>query len=287
MPRPPRIDDLDKISFVTNYFLQGCKPPYSLIVEFSQKPAKAAWLMILGVDLGDIMKAWLRPSRGRRRTPRRHGRKRPNGLRNLDVNELLGGDARRRFGPYPGIDLPGSRMLFRITDQIDNVNWSAAVLSGLTDIGFETLHGILSAHPEHCPGMAFVNAVKYIPQDIIGVAPPTLPIGWDEIESKQNFEGPVPFAMTTFQEDFSVAAEIHVRGDFDRDTVGLFFNLNQVGGAEIARSNVATLSPGQEITLTLSGEVPAGEFVYIGRTVVQGSIQIQHGSILGFAGTWL
>lgn len=287
MPRAPQFDPLDEISFITNYFIQGCELPFNLFVQFSKEPAGDLLAMIISLDWEDILKDWLRPSGGRKRTPRRHGRKRPRGRISLDPNDYFGSKPRSIMAEYPGIKLPGARALFRITDKVDALNWNAAIIDGVTDIGFETLWGIISAHPELCPQMAYVNAHSEITQPMVGVAPPDLPISLGIKDNGQNFQGPLPFVMTTFAGPWTLAASANFTALSAGGMVNGALTIRSQSRGILGISNHATIGQGEDITLTASAEFEPGEWGFLARSVTSGSIDIRHATAFGFSGDWL
>lgn len=272
MPQPPRIDILDKVHFITSYFWQGCDAPFSLLVEFSQEPRKDLWLMLFSIDLGDILKSWLRPGGARSRKSARHGKKHPFRNATLDINELMGGRARAAYGPYPGLALPGAKALFRITDQIDRINWTAAVVEGVTDVGFETLWGMISAHPELCPQMIWVDAGRVEEQVIPGIFAPSTPFGLIDYYSGNGVFGPDPFAFVSNQAELHVAFDGTVRGRSGGGVFDFRFTLRSLESGILAESSTVDLDFDESIHLTLSGTLPKGEIGSICRSVTSGSI---------------
>jgi hypothetical protein len=287
MPQPPQFDDLDEIKFITNYFLQGCVPPFNLLAEFSQEPLHDLYLLVGTFDIQDIVKSWLRPRRERYRSSKRHGRKRWGTRVVLDVNEYVSTRIRPDGDLYPGVKLPGSRAAFWITDQVDRLNFSAAIIEEATDVGFETLWGILSAHPEHCPNYAFVNAHQTGPQVFVGVAPPDLPIQFPVKDNGQFFEGPTPAVFTTFTGEFTACFSAEMTALSAGGVQNGRFTIRSGARGIIGESSHVNLGPGESITLNVSAECEPGEFVFCARSVTAGSIRVEHGKMFAFAGTWL
>lgn len=150
MPQPPDFDAFRDIRFITNYALHGCAPPWEVIVEFSQEPAADVALLFVGFDPETWFQELFDPGKGRRRRPSRKGRK---GLwvgGFPDWNEYGGSRLRRLAGPFPGLALPGFKMLFRIWGGIELFNFTLAVVDGISDVGFETLWGLFQVQPETC-----------------------------------------------------------------------------------------------------------------------------------------
>lgn len=73
--RLPSVDGMSELSFITNYFFQGCAlPPWGMI-ELSREPLQDVALLYLGLDMFDIVQALLGPKGQRGRRAGRHGRK--------------------------------------------------------------------------------------------------------------------------------------------------------------------------------------------------------------------
>lgn len=287
MPKPPRGDDLDNVSFIVNYFVQGCVPPYTLFAEFSHAPQKDLWLLLLSPDLEDIAKAWIRPGAERKRKPARHGRKhRMRGI-SLDPNDLMGGKARAAAHGYPGIKLPGAKALFRLSDHLDRLNFTAAIVEGVTDVGFETLWGILSAHPEHCPNMAFLNRSSRFRESHPGILPITDPFFLDRLDSAQLFTTASPSVFSSFAGDWTLTYETTI----EPYSIGgcqnwrLLVRTDQRG--TIATGNAYTLGRGEQGRPNISAEVKQGEFAYVSRSSQGGSVYLDFQKLFCFGGTWL
>lgn len=288
MPTPPRIDILDQVKFITQYWWQGCDAPFSLIVQFSQQPAHDVQMLLFSLDWADILKAWLRPGGARERKPARHGKKHRNRGYNMDINELFGGKLRAAHGPYPGIDLPGSRMLFRISDQVDRFNWTAAIVESSAQLPFETLWGMLSAHPELCPQMIWVDAGRFEEQTFPGTFAETVPFGLIDYYSGNGVFGPDPFVFVSNQAELDVAFTGTVANHSGNMLTGFRFTLRGNTDTILAESSPVTLSPGESADLTLSGTLPKGVHGSICRSRIGGSAWGSHLRLLAFSnGQWL
>lgn len=150
MPTPPSIDGLEDIHFITNYFLMGCSPPSYLVVDFSQAPLTDVALLFVSFDYQDIAQAWLNPSGQRNRRSGRHGRKRlPFGGQFPDINDMVGTKLHCQ-DLVRGIRMTPLRYIFPILNIYEGISFFAAVADGITDVGFDTLWGVLRVDPNHC-----------------------------------------------------------------------------------------------------------------------------------------
>lgn len=154
MPRPPKTDAFDDIRFITNYFLAGCTPPATLVIDLSAEPEKELLLLLLSADLFDIVQTVFSPVGGRKRRPGRHGRKSGRGKINFDANDLVGERIRADINPHNALNFKGTRIAFRLLNAYEGVAFTAALVEGVSDIGFEHLWGILAVNPNYCREIA-------------------------------------------------------------------------------------------------------------------------------------
>lgn len=286
MPRPPRADIVPQIKFITNYFWQGCEAPWELVVEFSQEPLKELFLILFWPDAEDLLKEWLRPGRGRQRNPARHGKKRRRFPGLPDPNDWVSANPRARAQAYPGIDLPGARALFKLTDVADRINITAAVVEGLSDVGFETLWGILSLHTENCPAIAYVNAHNPEGSTIVGVAPWSTPFPLPVIDNRQRFGGPEPFTFTTTVDDFNVVASGTVFALSSGGLKNWALTVGQSGKGIVARSNFVNIEQGESAQVSVYGTVEKGQAAYIARQNESGSAILYDLQMFAWSGQW-
>lgn len=287
MPRPPSPDIVDQVKFITNYWWQGCEAPFSLIVEFSQEPVGDLFVLLLGLDMQDIVKAWLRPGRERMRKPARHGRKRPRAGFSLDPNEYLGSRPRAKADIYPGLDLPGARALFKITDVADRVNMTAAVVEGIGDVGFQTLWGIISLNPDYCPNMPFVNRMRDNDLSVPGVVSPSTSLPANILNNAQHYISTGPDAFLTYKAPTTFGWS----GSFTPYSIGGCIGweptVRSTTRGIIGRGGLYTVAQHETAHFVVSAEVEVGEIVYCARSVVSGSVDIHQMSVFGFGSpTW-
>jgi hypothetical protein len=287
MPRPPRVEILDQMKFITGYWWQGCETPFNLIVEFSRAPTGRLLALVLGLDANDIIKEWLRPARGRKRTPRRHGRKRPLSGFSFDLNDYIAGKPRAAADGYPGLDLPGSRALFKITDVADRVNMTAAIVEGVSDVGFETLWGIINLNPDFCPTMPFVNRSRNDPLSVPGVVSPGAPLPAPILLNAQHYVSTGPNAYRTFVQDTNFGWSGIIKPYSIGGCVNWTPTVRSTTRGVIGQGSSFTLDQDELGHFTCNATVQAGEIVFPARTTDFGSVEVLEMSVYGFGGpTW-
>lgn len=150
--RPPVIDSLDKVRFILFYAFSTCEAPFQLYVEFAAKPTYDFLLAIGSFDLKDFVQEMFRPRGVAGHKQSRHGRhKKPPPLGVPDVSEELGSRvALRNIGDFNAYG-KGTRMFFHILGEVDRVAWNLFLFEGVTDIGFEAVHGVLQSDNRFCP----------------------------------------------------------------------------------------------------------------------------------------
>lgn len=187
MPKPPDIPDTEGFKFVTNYLLSGCTPPVDLIVEFSQEPAGDLLALFYEFSAWDIVQAMFEPKNQRRRRPARHGRKRRPSLGIPDPNDVVGSRLRNGYVVEAFEKLPGYRIAYRLNNAWEGINFAAAFIEGIEDLGYETLWGILDVYPEHC--QEFPRLFKHNPNTVTygGVFPDPGALRIDVVDENNGF----------------------------------------------------------------------------------------------------
>jgi hypothetical protein len=282
MPPVPRPDVLDQVKFITNYWWQGCEAPMHLVVQFSQKPLGDLAMIVLGLDASDIIKSWLRPGRGRRRAPARHGRKRPFSWLTFDPNEVIADRPRAAAEHYPGLDLPGARALFKVTDVADRVNITAAIVEGLGDVGFQTLWGIISLNPNLCPNMPFVNRHRDTVLTVPGVVAPSTSLPANILDNAQHYISTGPDAYLTYKAETilgwsGLVKPYSVGGCVDWEPTIISTTRGIIG-----QGGKYTLAQDETAFFNVSADVQIGEIAYPARTTSYGSVEIFEMAVYGF-----
>jgi hypothetical protein len=143
---------INRVNFVTAFFMQGCDAPFQLFVQFAGPPAGRAVALIAEFSWDDIVKEFWRPA-GLRSA--RHGRKGVRGKKgapelpdpNNEVAKRIPGQ--REFAGRP-FGSP-TFYVFEISDVADRLSYNFAVIDVITETMYEGLLGILSTDRENCP----------------------------------------------------------------------------------------------------------------------------------------
>lgn len=159
MLRPPVPSDIfQRVNFITAWWWQGCDPPFTLFCQFAGPPAGEAVAILIGLDMGDIVKEFFRPAGLR---SHRHGRKGPRKGRNpLDIPDPNEEMAKRLPGHKEWRGRPfGSPTFyaFAIDDIAERVAINVAIVDVVSDTLYQGLLGVLSLDSSVCPWMARVS----------------------------------------------------------------------------------------------------------------------------------
>ena len=161
MPVPPDLDEISEINFVTQAVLAGCSPADGLIFELAKEPLKDLALLLFLPDAFDIGQAIFDPRRGRRRRPGRKGRKSRRGFGFPDVSDLIGNKIRSFANPQAVTRIGFKRFFWAGLGAYEAANFSVAIVEGITDVGFESLHGYFTLRPNEC--MEFARKSRSVP----------------------------------------------------------------------------------------------------------------------------
>lgn len=258
MPRPPDIDDFAKVNFIVNYLLMGCSPPFFLFCEFAREPTEELALLFMLPDFTDIGQAIFDPKKGRRRKPARHGRKKPRRRGFPDPSDLIGQRARGVLNPGNALNFGPVNKAFRIWNAYEGIAIAAAVLDGVTSIGYEGLLGVLTIDPTHCREFARLVARDDSVWLTGGAAPPVIPVDIDHVEVSVGFI----YAQSGCRLD---ASDYHVNyrqvvhnGD-PTESIEVSIALGVPGQGARWQSTVRTLGPGETVVMNIDGAFAAGE----------------------------
>lgn len=151
MPRPQnRPHIFDQFRFVTNYFLAGCGPAPDLIFEMNTDAGLDLLVLFVGLSPTDIVQGFFDPRHGRSSKPARHGKKTRRGVGFPDISDEIG---RRVTVPEIGQGLkklPGLRYVLPGINILEGIAISAAVIEGVSDIGYDNFAGLLDLNPNYC-----------------------------------------------------------------------------------------------------------------------------------------
>lgn len=251
---PPAIPGfLDRVNFIVNYWWQGCEAPFKLFVQFAGPPAGQAIALLIGLDMGDIVKEFFRPAGLR---SHRHGRK---GARkrafppelpdpNEEIGKRLPGQKEFAGRPYGSPTF----FVFEVTDVADRVAFNLAIVDIVTETVYAGLLGIVSVNQSKCPWMirmqrhheggALLRADDWISHEM----------SWLDYESpglgSSTFGSPTPGGGT-----FLAAMEVHGVNNWVEPyslEIGLFDVVKQ---ETYGVSALAYAEPGESFSLTCSG----------------------------------
>lgn len=258
MPRPPNIDAIGKLNFITNYILHGCEPPSFLFIECAQEPAQDLLMLFLVPDFVDIGQAVFDPKAGRKRKPARHGRKKPGRRGFPDPSDVVGQRARGALNPHNALDFGPVNKAFRIWNKYEALAITVAVVEGVTDVGYSGLLGMLTIEPNRCE--QFSRLVRRSNEPELGgaVGPPIWPIFAQVVEANQGFNSTTVTAMNQFQA-FVIHLRMVVMNNSFEEYIECAAALGAVGGAIKGQSAVRTIAQGETVTLNCSADFEAFE----------------------------
>jgi hypothetical protein len=150
MARPARPDEFQQINFITNFYLLGCNPPLAAIFEFAREPLQELAFFIFTPDLFDIAQETIAPTRGRRRKPARHGRKRKRGPGLPDTSAMIGGRLNKAARIGQATQLTPLRWMLPLFNIWEGTMFTVAVVEGLTNSFFEGVLGVVTIGEENC-----------------------------------------------------------------------------------------------------------------------------------------
>lgn len=284
VPRPPDFGAFNELKFITNYALLGCAPPYDLLVEFSQEPLLELFLLFAGLDPQDIVQGMLDPRHKRRRSPARHGRKRPKLPGLPDINDEIGGIFNGEPGGFRPEDMPGGRKIFRAINLVERVTYTAAVLEGVTDVGYSVYWGTVNLNPEFCLEIDRIVRNDYNRKVAGGAGPYFNPFGIDHLVTNRGFFDS-GFGTTHSGSDWeiNVAVNLQFYGDdgYSAGSIGLQSDRYGI----VAESFGYNLGPGEAAHRSVSYRAESGEFVSWGIVGADGFIDINHSDMLAYSAT--
>lgn len=282
MPQPPDIPDFAKINFVTNYALLGCEPPVDLFVQFAKEPAKDLALLFLLPDLVDIGQAIFDPKAGRKRKPGRHGRKKRRLPGLPDTSDLIGQRARAVLNPHNALKFGPVNFMFRIWNRFELVSFTAAVIEGVTDIGYEGLLGVLSANPNFC--REFARLVRTAPEPFTdgGVGPIPAPMQITELQHSEGFSS-TPWECVSSRGPFVVALQVTIMNTSETRTIRTTMGLWGDGPGPIDETPSRELAPGQTRTFEVWGKAKKNEVVRWGPGEREGYFLVLEANLVAFS----
>lgn len=286
MPRPPRGDEVTELSFIVNYFIQGCRPPFWLFVELSKAPLKDLALLIFGLEAMDIGQAIFGPKGSRTRESGRHGRKSRRARGFPDPNDMVGDRVRTVINPYDAFNFGPTRFAFRILNVYEGFNFAMALVDGLTDVGFETLWGVMTMNEQHCPGMQYLTRSAPGPITQGGIFPDDNPVNVVNLDSINLFNSPNGLGWNCHSSPYTVGASSLILNPMTTTSTDISLAIYTDDRGMIAQSSKATLGPGERIRLSVEGECDQGEFSWLATPHGDGFFHLVDVSVFAFGGTW-
>jgi hypothetical protein len=285
MPKPPEIDGFEDIKFITNYFLMGCVPPTYVVVDFSKEPLADVAMLICTFDWSDIAQEAFQPGGQRNRRSGRHGRKGPPAFGSLDPNEVVGAKIRAKVNPTDFMKHSPLRRIFPVWNAYEGVAFTAAVAEGFTDVGFESLWGMINVSPNHCREFARFSRQKTEedgPQTVAAAGPPLNSFNCETIDFVNGFVT-FPSGAQYFGGSWAVTvsatlwvpptANPPVKGRLAIGTSAL--NIKDESG-------LYDLDVGDTITLNIGTGMESGETALWGLTDRESHIMVMQASAVGY-----
>jgi hypothetical protein len=236
--------------FITNYWIAGCDLQPWLIIDVNSEPQKDLVLLFIEPDLFDITQEVFDPKGGRNARPNRRGRKGRGKRGTLDPNTLIGRAIRGVVNPYNALKASPFRWFFPLLNLYEGVTFTAAVIDGLGDVGFEHLWGIIEAGPNDCLEIPILNRTEPNGAIIGGLNPPIAGVGLNTQIINTGFES-FRFECRTDQ-DYWVEFQGYAKTQFGSDVKGelvLGTDVNTI----TATSGNFDLNPDQYQFISVSG----------------------------------
>lgn len=148
------------------------------------------------------------PSNGRGRDSRRHGRKRRRGRFTLDTSTLIARPIRAQANPHNVARFTPLRFLFPIWNIYEGLNFTVAIVDGLSDVYFEHLWGIISVDQSSCSDLARLQREDPIGNSMGGLSPPIDGCSLGNLVTSNGFTS--DRFTCTLEQDFHVAFQAQV-----------------------------------------------------------------------------
>jgi hypothetical protein len=245
MPRPANPDEFAQINFITNYYLLGCSPPTAAFFEFAREPTEDLAFLLFAPDLFDIGQEILDPSKGRRRKPARHGRKRPRFPGLPDTSAMIGGRLNRAANIGAAIRLTPLRWILPLWNIYEGVTFTVAVLEGVTDIFFTGILGVVTIDNNNCKDLDLLRRSRDTIQVIGGRGPPVLPINLPILDKNKGFMQTQSICRHTTK-PYEVMFQARMKNRFGDPDYGMALALHNLTTGEIHESRYKEV-PGTNI----------------------------------------
>lgn len=145
---------LDRIEFIGRYVLSGCEAPAGVYAEAALPAAANIIPLFLGLSVDDFVKEMFRPKGLRSKRHGRKGRKSGRGPRGIpDPNELAGRGVSAELGLADRSYGVPTRAFYVISDGIDRIDWTVALVEAADELVYTTLLGVLQHQGNQCPNL--------------------------------------------------------------------------------------------------------------------------------------
>lgn len=260
MPKPPQFDGFFDLKFITNYLLAGCEAPFDLIVDFSQEPLKDVALLFLEPDISDIVQGIFQPRNERHRKSARHGKKRARSRGIPDPNDLIANKIRGRINPYDALNFGPLRKVFRLWNVYEGINFTAAVADGITDVGFETLWGIINVNADKCYDFPRISRRQSSYQIAGGAGPYFQTSGMGVLEFNRGFQDQA-FLTRCPSSPYQIGVSATIVGRDEFEPVHGRLALAHSGSDVVAESGRFSLDYGEALHIDISYAAEQNELI--------------------------
>lgn len=279
---PPVPGFINRVNFITSYFFQGCEAPFTLFCKFAAPPAGRAVAMLIGLDMGDIVKEFFRPAGLR---SHRHGRKGPRGRKGLpelpDPNDAIAKHIPGQgvFAGRPVGDL--TRWAFSISDNVDRVAWNLAIIDVVSDTVYQGLLGIISEDKENCPLVGRMGREGGF-QTILNTHEGWGPIQCPELKFAHACSSSEYNVLMHNPQETLVTLQATLKNQIFQTTTCKLGIVAEPSGVLCGQSNIAVLEYQGQTTLSVDATVPRGQLATWRVNNTPGHVDILHASVTAF-----
>lgn len=281
MPEAPDFHYVPQHAYIVNYFLMGCEPPQYLYFELSKEPATDLALLFLLPDAQDIGQEIIQPRHGKNKRAERHGRKRAKSRGIPDISAIIGNVLRGKLNPGNKFNIAPLRVLFRVWNVYEGVNFAFAVIDGLTDIAFANFWGMSRVYQNHCTHWPRISKSMSAPFTVGGAGPPMTSFAVSVVEFNDGFDDE-PFGTNTNLGAYTITLHAVVKaisiGTENHCRLALGFNNHEI----IAVSDQKTIPYGDVAHFELTASVEANQFVGWGLSDRDGVFEVLSCDVLAF-----
>lgn len=152
-----------ELNYIVNYFFNGCRTPWDVVIETAQEPAGEIALSLLMFGWEDIVKSFWRPKGLRQYRHGRKKRKKGKGGGLPQINDIIaeGLDPHNDvFGPLHNDNL---KIWWELENTIERVSYTIMIWDLIETFAFKTIIGILDLKATQCeiPGRISLQNRNY------------------------------------------------------------------------------------------------------------------------------